>query len=118
MEVEPNSVLHTSAERLDEVENRFMSRYPTASEPTEIIATAASPLILVFCPVRRSRTAHRTVTIMTNGISPVSFRTPAIAMAPNATWDSPSPMKEKRLSTSVTPSKEEQSAISTPTISA
>ena len=42
----------------------------------------------------------------------------ATAIAPNATWDSPSPMNEKRLSTSVTPRSEAHSATSTPTISA
>ena len=62
MEVEPNSVLQTSPERLDEVENRFIRRYPMASAPTEIMAIAASPLIFVFCPVRSSRTAQATVT--------------------------------------------------------
>ena len=42
----------------------------------------------------------------------------AMDKAPKDTWESPSPMKEKRFSTSVTPSSDEQSAISTPTISA
>ena len=118
MEVEPNSVLHTSPERLDEVEKMFISRYPMASAPTEIMAMAASPLIFVFCPVRRSSTALRMVMTMTRGILLVICSTAAIAIAPNATWDRPSPMKENRFSTSVTPSREEQSAISTPTMSA
>ena len=118
MEVEPNSVLHTSPERLDEVEKRFIRRYPMASAPTEIMAMAASPLIFVFCPVRRSSTAQTTVTPSVRGISSVSFRTAAMDMAPNATWERPSPMKENRFSTSVTPSSEEHSAISTPTMSA
>ena len=118
MEVEPNSVLHTSPERLDEVEKRFISRYPMASAPTEIMAMAASPLIFVFCPVRRSRTAQTTVTPSVRGISSVSPSTAAIAIAPKATWERPSPMKEKRFSTSVTPRSDEHSAISTPTMSA
>ena len=41
-----------------------------------------------------------------------------MAIPPKATWERPSPMKEKRFSTSVTPSSEEHSAISVPTISA
>ena len=50
---------------------------------------------------------------------PIAPESPAaIAMAPNATWESPSPMKENRFSTSVTPRRDEQSAISTPTMSA
>ena len=68
MEVEPNSVLHTSPERFAEVEKMFISRYPTASAPTEIMAMAASPLIFVFCPVRRSSTALRTVMAITSGM--------------------------------------------------
>jgi hypothetical protein len=40
----------------------------------------------------------------------------AAAVAPNATLESPVPMNEYRFNTSVTPSREEQSAISTPTI--
>ena len=42
----------------------------------------------------------------------------AIAKAPKETWDKPSPIKEKRFNTKVTPNKEEQSAIKTPTIKA
>ena len=118
MEVDPNSVLHTSPERLEDVEKRLISRYPNASAPTEIMATAASPLILVFCPVRSSRIAQTTVTGSTRSISLVRFRTAAMDMAPKATWDSPSPIKENRLRTSVTPSSEEQRAIRIPTISA
>ena len=56
-----------------------------ASAPTEIMAIAASPLIFVFCPVRRSSTALMTVMTITSGISLVICSTAAIAMAPNAT---------------------------------
>ena len=48
IEVEPNNVLHTSPDRFGPVENIFISRYPIANAPTESIATAASPLILVL----------------------------------------------------------------------
>ena len=51
-------------------------------------------------------------------ISIFKYGLSAMAMAPKATWDRPSPMKENRFSTSVTPSSEEHKAISTPTISA
>ena len=99
----------------DAMEKMFISRYPTASAPTEIMAIAASPLIFVFCPVRRSSTALRIVTAIPSGISMGSCSTAAIAIAPHATWASPSPMKEKRLSTSVTPSSGAHRAISTTT---
>ena len=89
-----------------------------ASEPTEIMAMAASPLIFVFCPVRSSRMALTMVMPRVSGISSVRPNTAATAIAPNATWESPSPMNENRFKTSVTPSREEQSAISTPTASA
>ena len=89
-----------------------------ASAPTDIIAIAASPFIRVFCPVRKRSTAHTTVTGITISILFVRFSTDATAIAPNATCDKPSPIKEKRFRTSVTPRSDEQSAISTPTIRA
>ena len=46
------------------------------------------------------------------------FKTDAAAIAPKATWDSPSPTKENLFNTRVTPSSEEHSAINTPTINA
>ena len=111
-------VLHTSPDILEPVENTFIRRYPTASAPTEIMAIAASPLIFVLCPVRRSKTAQITVTGITKSILLLMFSTEAMAIAPNATWESPSPIKEKRFRTSVTPRREEHSAIKTPTINA
>ena len=79
---------------------------------------AASPLICVRAPVRSRRMALRIVTGRTRSISFVRLRTLAIAMAPKATCERPSPIKEKRFRTSVTPSSEEQSAMRTPTMSA
>jgi len=79
---------------------------------------AASPLILVFWPVLRSRMALMTVTGSTMSISFVTFITAAMAMPPKATWERPSPMKEKRFSTRVTPRRDEQRDISTPTMRA
>ena len=55
------------------------------------------------------------VTGSTSSISSVRLNTAATARAPKATWLSPSPMKENRLSTSVTPNREAHRAISTPT---
>jgi len=116
--VEPKSVLHTSPDTFADGEKIFIIKYPKASAPTDIIATAASPLIFVFLPVFKSSTALITVTGSTTSILFEILSTEAIAIPPKATCESPSPIKEKRLSTSVTPSREEQSAISTPTISA
>ena len=118
IDAEPNSVLHTSPERFADVENKFIIRYPIASEPTEIMAIAASPLILVLFPVLSSNTAQITVAGRTKSISLVKFSTAAIAIAPKAVWESPSPINEKRFKTSVTPRSEEHRAISTPTIKA
>ena len=116
MDVEPNRVLHTSPDTFGPVENIFISMYPIASALTDIMATAASPLIFVFCPVLNNRIAHTIVTGRINNILFVKFNTAATAIAPNATWESPSPINEKRFRTSVTPSSEEHIAISTPTI--
>ena len=82
------------------------------------MAIAASPLILAFWLAHSSSTAHSTVTGITRIMLFCKCKTVAIASAPNATWESPSPMTEKRFSTSVTPSSEEQSAINTPAINA
>lgn len=92
IEVEPKSVLHTSPEIFADVENRFITRYPTASEPTESKAIAASPWILGFCPVLSISIAAMTVTgITTTDVLPRS-KSVATASAPNATCESPSPM--------------------------
>ena len=52
------------------------------------------------------------------GILHVKFKIPAIAKLRNATCERPSPIKENLFNTSVTPKRDEQSAIRTPTISA
>lgn len=116
MEVAPNNVLHTSPARFVDTENKFISKYPIAREPTEIIAMAASPLIFLFCWVLRSNTAQPIVTGVTKIKLFVKFKTEAMEIAPKATWDKPSPIYEKRFSTKVTPIREEHRAISTPTI--
>ena len=72
----------------------------------------------MFLPVRNNKIALMIVTGKTRYILFVMFKTLAMQIAPNATWESPSPINEKRLSTSVTPSREEQSEINTPTIKA
>ncbi len=55
---------------------------------------------------------------MTISMSFETLSTVAMAIAPKATCDRPSPMNERRFKTSVTPSRDEHSAISTPAISA
>lgn len=45
IDVEPKSVVQTSPETFDDEENIFIKRYPMASEVTDIIAIAASPLV-------------------------------------------------------------------------
>jgi hypothetical protein len=42
------------------------------------------------------------------------FKTADIAIAPNATWESPSPIRENLRKTKVTPRREEESAIKIP----
>ena len=116
IEVDPNRVEHTSPERFDDDEKIFMIRYPKARVLTEIIAMAASPLIFAFSPERRSNTAHMTVTGSTSIISFVNCMTVATDIAPKATCDNPSPIKENLLRTSVTPRSDEHNAIRIPTI--
>ena len=68
IEVEPKSVVHTSPEIFDEVENKFINRYPSASEVTDIIAIAASPFISVVSPMQRTAIAAAIVTTSIKGI--------------------------------------------------
>ena len=63
-------------------------------EPTEIIASAASPFIFAFCPVFRRRIALIIVTGITMRRLLLTDKTAATAIAPKATWESPSPMNE------------------------
>ena len=55
---------------------------------------------------------------MSFGIVMMVPKTVARQIPPKATWESPSPIKENRLSTRVTPRREEQSETKTPTIKA
>ena len=96
----------------------FNTKYPIASEPTDNMAIAASPLILAFCPVLSKNIAARMVTGITRIILSAKSKIVATAIAPNATWDKPSPIKEYLFNTNVTPNKDEHSAIKTPTINA
>ena len=89
-----------------------------ASAPTDSMAMAASPCIFVSRPVRSSKMAQATVTPNVRGMWSVSPSTADTDMAPKATWDRPSPIKENLRSTSVTPSREEHRAMSTPTTKA
>ena len=105
-------VPQTSVLIFPDVGKRFISKYPTASEPTDNIATAASPFILAFSPTHSKSMAQAMVigSVITT-LSEILAMV-AIIDAPNATCDSPSPINEKRLRTSVTPSRAEQSEIS------
>ena len=118
IENEPKRVEQTSPATLPELENMLITRYPMARAPAESIAIAASPLTFPFCPVFKRRIAQRTVMGRTINILFVMFITVAIAKAPKATCERPSPIKENLLSTRTTPKSAEQSAISTPTMRA
>ena len=89
-----------------------------ANEPTASIATAASPLIRALVLLLKRMTAARIVTGKEIIMLFVRLATAATAIAQNAICDKPSPIKEKRLSTNVTPNKEEHKAIKIPTIKA
>ena len=78
----------------------------------------ASPRIREFWLAQSNATAHNMVAGRTKTIGAVNRKTDATANAPKATCDSPSPINEKRLSTSVTPRSDEQSAIMTPATNA
>ena len=99
-------------------ENTFSIRYPNANAPTEIMAIAASPFIFVFCPVFNNKIADIIVTGKIKIILFVRLNIVDTAIAPKATWESPSPINEKRFNTNVTPRSDEQRAISVPTINA
>ena len=89
-----------------------------ANELTEIIAMAASPFIFAFCPVRKRSIAAIIVIGRTRSMLFVRFNTEAMAIAPKATWESPSPINENLFKTKVTPRREEQREINMPTINA
>ena len=50
IDVEPNRVEHTSPETFPDVGNTFISKYPKARAPTDIIAIAASPFTFELLP--------------------------------------------------------------------
>ena len=62
MDADPKRVEQTSPERFDDDEKTLIRRYPTAIEPTDIMATAESPLILDLPPPRSKTIAHKMVT--------------------------------------------------------
>ena len=89
--------------------------------PGGVLVTATTAIQPVTAAL--SSTPYRAgdvVAALANSLQAEASREQAaeVAIAPNATWESPSPINEKRLSTRVTPSSEEQTAIKTPTISA
>ena len=68
--------------------------------------------------IHMNKTAAIIVIIIINGVCILKFKTVAIAIAPKATWESPSPINEKRFNTKETPKSDEHKAIKTPTIKA
>ena len=85
IEVEPKRVPHTSPETLAEGEKIFISKYPSASAPTESIAIAASPRIFEELPPFKSNIAQITVIGSITTVWFVNLSTAAIAIAPKAT---------------------------------
>ncbi len=116
IDVEPNKVVQTSPDTFELAEKMLRRRYPKASADTDNMAIAASPLIFAFCPDLSKTTAEIIVIGSVNNILSARLSTVPIAIAPKATWDSPSPIKENLLSTSVTPISDEHIAINKPTI--
>ena len=84
IKVEPKSVLQTSPERFADGEKMFIKKYPTASEPTEIIATLASPFILELSFAHKINIAQIMVMGRTNAVVFVIFKIEATAIAPKA----------------------------------
>ncbi len=84
IDVEPNSVVQTSPARFVDTGKIFNSKYPIASEPVDNIAIAASPFILAFWPMRKSKMAQIAVTGKTSKLWFKSFKIDAIAIAPKA----------------------------------
>ena len=118
IEVDPNKVVQTSAEILDEPENRFIKIYPNANDVTEKTASVESSLRARPFLLFNKNTVHRRVPGSVIYILFARFKIPAIAKMQNATCDKESPINEKRFKTSVTPNSEEHNAINTPTIKA
>ncbi len=118
IDVEPNKVPQTSVVMFGEEGKMFSNKYPIANVPTESIARNESPLIFEYCDEHKSIIAQTIVTGITTIISLFTLSTFAIANAPNATWESPSPINEYLLKTSVTPRIEADKAIRIPIISA
>jgi hypothetical protein len=118
IDAEPNNVEHTSPDTFPETGKRFISMYPKAKAPTEIIAIAASPFTFELLPFFKIRIAVSTVIGRISIILFVKLSTVAMARAPKATCDNPSPMYENLFNTRVTPSSDEHRAINIPTINA
>ncbi len=90
---------------------------PIAKELTETRPIIASPFILLFSLNLSSKKA----TIINIGRdTSIGFisRATAIAIAPKATWESPSPIIEYLFKTKLTPKREAQTETKKPTIKA
>lgn len=86
---------------------------PTANAPVAIKPIAASELILDESLILNSKKAEIITIGIANSIGAI-FKTVAIAKAPNATCDKPSPIMEYRFKTNGTPKSEEHTANGIP----
>lgn len=113
IEVDPKRLLQTSPARFDEVEKMFIKRYPRASDETEIIAIADSPLIFLELFARSKITADNTVIGIATAIG-ARFAAAATVVAPKPTCERPSPSIEYLFKTRLTPIKDAQTDIKIP----
>ena len=90
---------------------------PIARELVEIRAMAASPLIRLL-PLMRSRSTAATITTGMATARGAAFAAAATAIAPNPTWESPSPIIEYLFRTRLTPRRAEHNATRIPTTKA
>ena len=94
-----------------------MTSTPSAREPVDMRAMAASPFMAAELLRRSSNTAATTTTGMATPSSDAP-NTDATASAPKPTWDRPSPIMEYRFKTRLTPRSAAQRDTSRPTMSA
>ena len=94
-----------------------MAIIPIARAELDITAIAASPFILTLPLILKSITAA-IITTGTETSRGAILKATAMQRAPKATWPSPSPIIEYRLSTRLTPSSDAQTETIMPTATA
>ena len=92
---------------------RDVTIIPMARELLLIKAIAASPFMPLKELTRKSKKAATTQTGMETARG-AQLKAKAMAIVPNPTWESPSPIIEKRFNTRLTPKRAEQRAIKLP----